>query len=298
MMQEPLFILAPPRSYTSVVCAMLGNHPQMCGLPETNLFAAETYSELSRLYNVRPRFQHGLLRAIAELGLGGQTEENIETARRWLEENPALTTFEIFQDIRNWADPRAVIEKSPMFVFKEGALERIIDYYPNARFLHLTRHPRGTCESNYETRKAQRRGGGNTDGPLGGEAGDIDPDSMWLLPHLRIIAALEKVPLENHMMLRGEAFMETPRVYLPQLCEWLQIDASDPAIDAMMRPEQSPFARMGPANAPLGNDPRFLKEPALRPYKEKPSDLDSPLSWDPSLVFDDVVQHYAMLFGY
>ena len=34
-MTEPLFILAPPRSFTSVVCAMIGNHPQMLGLPET-----------------------------------------------------------------------------------------------------------------------------------------------------------------------------------------------------------------------------------------------------------------------
>lgn len=39
-MLEPLFILAPPRSFTSVVCAMIGQHPDMCGLPEVNLAIA------------------------------------------------------------------------------------------------------------------------------------------------------------------------------------------------------------------------------------------------------------------
>jgi hypothetical protein len=39
---RPLFILAPPRSFTSVICGMIGQHPQMYGLPEVNLFAGET----------------------------------------------------------------------------------------------------------------------------------------------------------------------------------------------------------------------------------------------------------------
>src|SRR5438874_389166 len=33
---DPVFILALPGSFSSVVCAMLGQHPEMYGLPETN----------------------------------------------------------------------------------------------------------------------------------------------------------------------------------------------------------------------------------------------------------------------
>ena len=40
-MTQPLFILAPPRSFTTVTSAMIGQHPEMYGLPETNLFVAE-----------------------------------------------------------------------------------------------------------------------------------------------------------------------------------------------------------------------------------------------------------------
>ncbi|MEM9386840.1 MAG: sulfotransferase [Pseudomonadota bacterium] len=296
---EPLFILAPPRSFTSVACAMIGSHPQMCGLPETNLFAADSYEELTRLYRLRPRFQHGLLRAVAELGLGGQAESDIEAAKRWLEENSHLTSAEMFNDIRNWAAPRAVVEKSPMFVFLEGALDRIVDAYPEARFLHLTRHPRGTLESNYETRQMQEKATGKMGLGRSDEGDDnMTPEKMWLQPHLRVMETLETLPPDNYMTLRGESFMSAPDVYLPQICEWLGISTAQADVDRMMKPELSPFACMGPSNAPLGNDPNFLRSPELRPYKEKESDLDSPMSWDDSLHFDEAVQHYAMYFGY
>ncbi len=54
----------------------------------------------------------------------------------------------------------------------------------------------------------------------------------------------------------------------------------------MKRPEDSPFACFGPANAVLGNDPNFLSEPQLRPYKPRDESLAGPLSWraDESVV--------------
>jgi hypothetical protein len=294
-MTEPLFILAPPRSFTSVVCAMLGNHPAMLGLPETNLFAAGTMSELKRIHASRPRFSHGLLRSIAQLGLGGQTVEDVDAAQRWIEEQGEVSTADVFRDLMDWAEPRTVIDKSPMYVYADGALDRILDAFPHARFLHLSRHPRATCESIHETHNMAQEATGGT---LSDGNGALTPEKMWLRPHLRIIEMLETVPMDQQMFLRGEALMADPKLYLPQIAEWLGVSTDADAIAAMMRPEKSPFASMGPENARLGNDPRFLQNPALRPFKDKPSDLESPLSWDSSLVFDEVLQHYAMYFGY
>lgn len=297
-MSEPLFILAPPRSFTSVVCAMIGNHPQMLGLPETNLFAADSLAELSRYYKVRPRFQHGLLRAVAELGLGGQTEEDVAAARLWLEEHIDMPTADVYRDLMTWAEPRALIDKSPMYVYKRESLARILESFPDARFLHLTRDPRYTCESILETRQMQHAATGQGFGEDDPEEGSVSPEKMWLDPHLNILELLETVPMDNKMFLRGEDIMSNPRLYLPQIAEWLRIDTSDVAVRKMLKPEESPFACMGPESARLGNDPRFLQNPKLREYKPKPVDLDSPMSWDDSIYFDEVIQHYAMLFGY
>ena len=45
-MPAPLFLLAPPRSYTSLVNAMIGQHPQAFGVPELCLFNTERLVDL------------------------------------------------------------------------------------------------------------------------------------------------------------------------------------------------------------------------------------------------------------
>lgn len=292
-MSKPLFILAPPRSFTSVICAMIGNHPEMVGLAETNLFAAGTYEELSRIYRVRPRFQHGLLRTVAELGLGGQTEENVEAARAWLAEHRSLSTAQIFEDLASWAAPREIIDKSPMHCYSPGSFERMERAFPQARYLHLLRHPRPTCESIYKTRQNAGRRFSESPRQI-----DLTPEAMWLKPHRRILEFLEGVPEERRMTLRGELVLSEPQRYLKVIAEWLSMRTDQEALDAMLHPEASPFARYGPGNAPLGNDPNFLSHPRLRPYVDKPYELEGWLPWDPSVTFSEDLKSCARRLGY
>lgn len=310
-MRPPLFILAPPRSFTSVVCAMVGQHPQMLGLPETNLFTRATYGEFSTVYRMRPRFQHGLLRAVAQLGLGEQTEETIEVAKTWLDHHTHLPTSALFSDLRQWASPRATVDKSPSYVYGGENLKRIRQAFPEARFLHLTREPRGTCESIYALRSKVREpmdrlkrvpggGAGATAERRGAAMGDIEMsgENLWLRPHLEIMSFLETVPPEQQLLLRGEDLLSDPAVHLRTLCAWLELDDSAAAIDEMLHPERSPFACYGPANARFGNDPSFLENPALRAYTPKPVNLTDPLSWDSSLFFGEELKQVAQFFGY
>jgi hypothetical protein len=292
---------------------MIGQHPELAGLPETNLFARESYGGLRQIYRKRPRFSHGLLRAIAEFGLGGQTEANIETARQWLEESPQVSTADIFHDIRSWAEPRGLVEKSPVHVYKIDSLHRINRAVPDAFYLHLTRDPRGTCESIYSLRqetterfeKTQRvrarfAGGDGSDHPRspGQVDAELTPEAMWLNPHMAILEFLDGIPLSRQIFLRGEDFLVDPDLYLRKIAEWMGIDSGDDAIAAMQHPERSPFACFGPRNALFGNDPSFLESPELRPYTPKRSDLDRPLSWDSELTFSDEVKSCAAFFGY
>ena len=45
-MRDPLFVIAPPRSYTSVIGGMLGQHPETYGLPEVNLSHGHTLGDM------------------------------------------------------------------------------------------------------------------------------------------------------------------------------------------------------------------------------------------------------------
>lgn len=288
-MSDPLFILAPPRSFTSVVCAMIGQHPQLYGLPEVNLFGGETYAA-NTWYRLRPRFRHGLLRAGAELGLGGQSEANVQIVQDWLDAYPRMSAAQLYTDLVDWAGPRRLVDKSPLYVIEEGALARIGRTFPDAHYLHLTRHPRATCESMYKLRELIRESGGRP-GRF-----EMDPDTLWLRPHARALEYLAEVPPERRLRVRGEDLMADPDHYLPQICRWLGVRDDAAAIAAMKHPETSPFARRGPPNAPFGNDPSFLDDPALRPYRPKPLGLDGPLSW--GAEFSDTLRRYAELLGY
>lgn len=283
----PLFILAPPRSFTSVICAMIGQHPEMLGLPEVNLFASDSLAGLSRLWSRRRGFKHGLLRAVAELGLGGQSAQDIDAAAAWLkEQGDGTQTGQLFRDLAEWARPRRLIDKSPIHVYAEGALDRMAAAFPNACYLHLLRHPISTCDSivalvEEAKDKASRLGIHRKQAPAdNGMAliGDMkDPDEWWLRPHLRVRQFLVGIPGKRKMVVRGEEFLTAPDEHLRQIADWLGIDASDDSIEAMKRPEHSPFACLGPLGARFGNDPSFLESPALRPYTPKLVRLDTPL---------------------
>ena len=100
------------------------------------------------------------------------------------------------------------------------------------------------------------------------------------------------------MRLRGEDLLSEPRIYVRQIAEWLGLRTDDEATEAMLHPENSPFACYGPANAKFGNDPNFLEKPALRPYSYTPR----PLTWEPEpgrpVEVSEMVRVYAMQFGY
>jgi hypothetical protein len=294
-MPEPLFILTPNRSLAALACAMLGNHPDMIGLAETNLFVTETYAELAGLHRIDDRFQHGLLRTIAELGFGEQTEKNVEIARAWLADNEALSTTEIFRDLQALAEPRRVIDTSIVYVYRPGVIDRITRSFPDAHYLHLAMHPRVTCELAYKTRKmaAETRLGRAIKPGV-----QLDPDTIWYQPHTAILEGLANVSPAHRMILRGEVLLSEPAENLEKIATWLRVRVDDEMVAAMMRPEESPFSRYGPANAPLGNDPHFLENPRLVRIEEQPMDLEGPLSWDENLVFSASVKRIAKTFGY
>jgi hypothetical protein len=146
-MRDPVFILAPPRSFTSVVCAMLGQHPQMYGLPEVNLFVAETIAERAGV-TARPRWsQHGLLRVVAQLFAGEQTVQTIALAQRWLEIRANSTCVSVFRELVQKISPQILVDKSPRTIQHSEYMQRVRRAFPSARFIHLLRHPRSQGES-------------------------------------------------------------------------------------------------------------------------------------------------------
>lgn len=312
----PLFILAPPRSFTSLACAMLGQHPQLYGFPETHLFCDETIgARAERVTRAPYPMADGLLRAVAQLYFGDQTELSIRRARRWLRLRSDLTTDIIFKVLAERVFPRAVVDKSPSTVYNREVLERVHRKFPQARFIHLLRHPRahGASVMRYFEERAKY-------GPIPlshwlfqitsyppphahaenrQDGFTLDPQNGWYALNSNICQFLASVPADRQMRVQGEELLAKPEKIVREIAAWLGLRSDTEAIAETTHPERSPYAFLGPPGARYGNDPFFLADPALRPSRATPQSLEGPLSWRiDGLGFCPEVKFLAREFGY
>ena len=313
---SPLFLLAPPRSFTSVISAMLGQHPQMYGLPEMHLFGAETIGEWWRYFSgAKSLRKAGTLRAVAQLYFGKQTEHSIKLARRWLRRRSHLTTGLLFQRLAERVDPRILVDKSTSTVYRLESMQRTYDVFPHARYIHLVRHPRGHGESvmkfinerekigllpsrHWMLRlaslrdRSQRQDTQRIDG-------DLDPQYGWYRLNMTICKFLESVPEEQKLRVRSEDLLTDPGRVLREIATWMGVRTDDEAIEEMKHPERSPYACFGPPGARFGNDRFFLENPALRPSRADCHSLKGPLIWRrDGKGFLPKVKQLAREFGY
>ena len=106
-----------------------------------------------------------------------------------------------------------------------------------------------------------------------------DPESLWNAVETRIAAFLTDIPAERQVRVQAEAFLARPDTELAALAAALGLPADADAVAAMLHPETSPFALMGPIGANFGDDPQFLRNPYLHPYPGEDASLDTPLPW-------------------
>lgn len=300
-MPDLLILFSPPRSFSSVVSTVIGQHPEMYGLPELHLFSGDTILEVFE-FEARHgnRFgPPGLLRTLAELHDGAQTTTTVLKALAWLDERQHWSVAQLFDhliaEIDRQFHPKIIVEKSPLTVMQPEFIERAYQLFPNAYYLHLMRHPVTARRSWEEYRQTKRK---LSMSPKAKQAFqsiedyrnvkkqlkelpdlefNIDCIQLWLRGHSNIINFLNTLPLGQSMRVKGEDVLSEPDLYLPQIAEWLGLRTDSAAVDAMKHPEQSPYACLGPKGAFAGNDTEFMASPELRPGKVSQPNLQESL---------------------
>jgi Sulfotransferase family len=294
----PIFVLAPARSYTSVISMMLGQHPALVGLPELKLFAYPTIGDLEASlpgYWGERGVTHrspGLIRALAEFLFGDQTLASLALARTWLRERSHWSGADVLDILMERLQPRICVEKSPENVETSAALARVSAAYPQARYLHLTRHPVATQRSIQEHLDRILPGYGQDGQPTSGIA-------AWFATHRRILAFAATLSTDRYMRVRAEDVLNDMRHQLGSIAAWLGLRSDAAAVEAMVHPEASPFARLGPAGSGLsgGNDPAFLRNPIPHGV-EVPGPVAPPPGWSEKASVWQMVVDLANELGY
>lgn len=308
---EPVFILAPPCTFTWAVCAMIGQHPQMYALPELHLFTSETVADWIELSaNESFEMDHGLVRAVAELYFGAQTEGALRRARGWIRRRSHFTTGLLLEAIADQLAPLIPVEKSPSIVYSEEAFQRLLSMFPGARFLHLVSHPRLYGESVmhalHELGDSQPLAPEHwlvqlASHPLPGVSSGTaaDPQTGWYALHSAIAKFLSRVPAGQQKTIRGEDLVADANEGLHSVAAWLGVRTDNEAVTEMRHPERSPYSSIGPGTASFGSDIFLWKGPLLRPEWMVPKSLEGQLQWrEDGAGFLLEVRSFARRLGY
>jgi hypothetical protein len=298
-MKFPLFILCNGRAFSSVVASAIGQHPEMCGMPEMNFLVGDTIDEvINRFYRNNKRYMlHGTLRVLAQLHDGEQTEETVEYARAWLKDHRHWTTEYFAHYIAELIYPRRFVEKSPTNAISMKNLERLYRSFPHANILHMTRHPRGVGNSLFRAH-TQRLERGFFDVTLLMNPDRNKVEKHYITVNSNISKFTSQLPEGQAMHIRGEELLSDPDLYFRQIAEWLGIDAGKDSINAMKHPEDSPYACVGASNAKGGHNAGFLKNPKLRVGNIPEFSLEGELEWYPGTMFSEPLIRLARKLGY
>ena len=136
---EPLFLIAPPRSGTTITAALLNAHPQILMTNETAVFI-----------DLEERIRKSIAGAKMGVAYGKSFHtlwaEHISENAKWLIETyyEKIAEIESKQALRYWGD------KHPHFL---QCIEFVDQLYPQAKYIYLVRDPRDTICSLAKMRK-------------------------------------------------------------------------------------------------------------------------------------------------
>ena len=134
-----IFILAPPRSGTSLLRLMLAGHPQLLAVNELKLLGFHTLKERNTAYTGKfSLWQEGAIRVVMEL-----KKCDAEAARLLINdfEKKGFTTKQFYRQLQEWAGDRTIVDKTPSYALDLKALQKAEQDFENAIFIHLVRHP-------------------------------------------------------------------------------------------------------------------------------------------------------------
>jgi len=299
-----VFVLAGPRSGSTLLQLVLNAHPGLYAGQELYLLQFATMAERRRRLD-RPELRdwafEGLRKAVMELR-GCELDEADEI----LAAMEGMTTSEVFGYLQAWAGDRLLVDKTPPYVWNAETLRRAEDVFAEAQYIHIHRHP-------YATLRSMAREAVNKDflrsalgeGP-GGALGDgweaqlerslwEESEKLWVQGNANVLSFFAALPEKRRTRLSYEELVEAPAATAARLCAFLRL----PRCRQMAEPYASPenLATFEPAaQGGLG-----AADPKLLARADKRIDADMALGWLRSPVprpLSPAAAHLAACLGY
>jgi hypothetical protein len=246
-----MFVLAPPRSGTTLLRVMLSGHPELFAAPELQLLCFNTMAERQQAFTGKfALWLEGLLRSIMEARLCG-LEEARNLVRQMVSQD--MTTRECYRQLQEWVDPRILVDKSPSYALDPGVLQKAEEDFQSALYIHLVRHPCGMITSfeNYHIEQALWL---KPHSWRGRQLGEL----VWYLSHRNIVDFLSAVPEERQLLLRFEDLVAAPEREMQRLCDRFDLPYTRDLVEPYKNIDRKMVDGLHPESIPMG-DTRLLE---------------------------------------
>ncbi len=220
-----VFILAPPRSGTTLLRVMLAGHPQIFAANELQLLGFNNLEERSDAYRGKfTLWSEGLVRAVMELK-NCSADQAIDLLR--VLEIQGYSTKQMYVKLQEWAGEKILVDKSPSYALDSAVLNKAERDFENAVYIHLVRHPYSMVHSfeQYHMDQVLYLEPHNFSSRNLGEL-------VWLESHRNISEFLEKIPRHRHIRVIYEELISHPSKVMWEVCQKIGL----PFHDNVLRP--------------------------------------------------------------
>jgi phthiocerol/phenolphthiocerol synthesis type-I polyketide synthase E len=223
-----VFLLAGPRSGSTLLRVMLARHPELfCG-PELHLLPFESMAQRHHLLAQEGYLwmESGLAQTLAEVErlTPDQGERRVQ---QLIEDDVSIQ--EVYRILQGQLGERLLIDKSPSYTIHRTWLLRAEDLFEEPKYLYLARHPCAATESFVRIRFHWLIG--NHFG-----AWDANPwlfaEKCWAVHNRNAIDFLGAIASQRQHWVRYEDLVTDPDVVMKRVCDFLAI----PFDDAVLSP--------------------------------------------------------------
>ena len=225
--RQAVFVLAPPRSGSTLLRVMLAGHPGLFAPPELFLLSYNTIMERKQAFQGKDAFWlEGLVQAFMQ---SKDCSEAHTYALLDEMERRNASTKEVFASLQECLGGRLLVDKTPPYAYDRNILERAESDFYHPLYIHLQRHPMAMIHSYEEAR---------LDVPLRHHFGGNLPYStreiaemIWQISHRNIVDFLSQIPAERQQVVRFEDLVTNPETVSKDLCQFLDLEFDSGMVD-------------------------------------------------------------------
>lgn len=252
-----IFILAPPRSGTTLLRVMLAGHPKIFAAPELQLLGFNTLRERKQAFTGKfSLWLEGTIRCIKEIK-GCDAEEAKRLMNDFEDEN--LSTKDFYRVLQEWVAPKILSDKSPAYALDLETLKRAEQDFDQALYIHLVRHPYPMIRSfeSYHFNQVLFM----PEHPFSPrQLGEL----VWLISHQNTVEFLQNVPEGRQYQMRFEDLVNDPQNVMEQMCQKLNLEFHPDLLRPYENKEKKLTDGIYTVSTPMG-DTKFLEYQQINP---------------------------------